>query len=89
MIDSKRGMFDIREAVKIWNKYGMEHVPILNENYYFPKDFKEFKESADGAYNPSCTEGNIDTLREGLVYYKTTDPNFSFKNVSLKYLLKN
>ena len=89
MIDSKIGKYDIREAAKIWKEYNMEIVPIIDENYILPDDFEEFKLSADGFYNPECCEGKIKQPREGYVYYKTTDPNFSFKNVSRTYLLKH
>lgn len=89
MIDSARGFYDIREAKTIWESYNMEHVPIDEELYILPDDFEEFKESADGYYDSSVCEGNNNVEREGYVYYKTTDPNFSFKNVSRKYLLKH
>ena len=89
MIDSKIGKYDIRDAVKIWKEYFMEHVPIVNENYILPDDFEEFKKSADGFYNSEVCEGYKNLPREGYVYYKTTDPNFSFKNVSRSYLLKH
>lgn len=89
MIDSKIGKYDIREAAKIWKEYNMEIVPIIDENYILPDDFEEFKLSADGFYNPECCEGKTNQPREGYVYYKTTDPNFSFKNVSRTYLLKH
>lgn len=89
MIDSKKGKYDIREANKIWKEYGMEVVPIVNENYILPDDFESFKESADGFYNPSVCEGKSRQSREGFVYYKTIDPNFSFKNVSREYLLNH
>lgn len=89
MIDSEKGKYDIREAAKIWKEYNMEIVPITNENYILPDNFEEFKLTADGFYNSSCCEGKTKQKREGFVYYKTTDPNFSFKNVSREYLLKN
>lgn len=88
MIDSAIGKYDIRDAKEVWNLYGMESVPIVCDNYIMPDDFEEFKLDADGKYDPSVCEGNKDCAREGFVYYKTTDPNFSFKNVSRKYLLK-
>ena len=66
----------------------METVPIMNDNYILPDDFEEFKRSADGYYDGSVCEGSLDCPREGFVYYKTTDPTFSFKNVSREYLLK-
>lgn len=88
MTDSRTGRFDIREAKKIWGKYNMEVVPIVNENYIMPDDFEEFKASADGIYDASVCEGNTNCPREGFVYYKTTEPTFSFKNVSREYLSK-
>ena len=89
MIDSVQGKYDIRDAAEIWKFYNMEHVPIIDENYILPDDFEEFKLSADGVYDPSCCEGKKNQKREGFVYYKTTDPNFSFKNVSRTYLEKH
>lgn len=87
--DSKNGRYDIREAEKIWKSYGIEVVPIVNDNYIMPDDFEEFKLTADGKYDPSVCEGNINCRREGFVYYKITDPTFSFKNVSREYLLNH
>ena len=87
--DSKTGRWNIRDAQKMWKSYGMEVVPIDEEDYILPDDFEEFKQSADGKYDASVCEGNDACQREGYVYYKTTDPTFSFKNVSRKYLLKH
>ena len=88
MIDSAQGKYDIRDAARIWKEYNMEIVPIVDENYILPDDFEEFKDTADGVYDPSCCEGKMNQPREGFVYYKIDDPNFSFKNVSRNYLLK-
>ena len=87
MIDDN-GIFDIREAKKVWDEYEMETVPIEDEEYFLPDDFEEFKKSADGYYLPTVCEGVTNCPIEGYVYYKTTDPKFSFKNISRKYLLK-
>ena len=87
MIDSENGKLDIREAKKIWDSYNMESVPIVCDNYIMPDDFEEFKQDADGTYDPSVCEGKDNCDREGWVYYSTKDPNFSFKNVSRNYLL--
>lgn len=89
MIDSKIGKYDIRDAKKIWDEYNMVSVPIVSEDYIMPDDFEEFKLEADGYYDASVCDGQKKKSREGFVYYKTTDPNFSFKNVSRKYLLKH
>ena len=87
MIDDK-GVFDIRDAKKIWTEYEMESVPIEKEEYILPDDFEEFKQSADGYYSPEVCEGENKCRLEGWVYYKSTQPEFSFKNISRKYLLK-
>lgn len=89
MIDSKIGKYNILDAAEIWTEYDMEVVPIVDENYILPDNFDDFKLSAEGNYDPSVCEGNDNCPREGFVYYKTTDPNFSFKNVSRTYLLKH
>lgn len=89
MIDSNKGKYDIRDAKKIWDSYGLESVPIVDTSYILPDDFEEFKLSADGTYSSSVCEGFSDRPREGYVYYKNTDPNFSFKNVSRQYQLKH
>ena len=89
MTDSKNGRYDIRDAAKVWQHYGIEVVPIVCDDYIMPDDFEEFKLSADGLYDSDVCEGHADCKREGFVYYKTTDPNFSFKNVSREYLLKH
>lgn len=89
MIDSAHGKFDMRDAERIWFGYNMEIVPIVDTSYRMPDDFDEFKKSADGFYSTQVTEGNRECPREGYVYYKTTDPNFSFKNVSTQYLLNH
>ena len=89
MVDSARGFYDIREAKDIWESYNMEHVPIDDELYILPDSFEEFKLSAEGYYDPSVCEGNVNVSREGFVYYKSDDPNFSFKNVSRSYLLQH
>lgn len=89
MIDSKIGKYDIREAAKIWKDYDMEIVPIIDENYILPDDFEEFKLTADTYYDASVCGDGKQHKAEGYVYYKTTDPNFSFKNVSREYLLNH
>lgn len=89
MIDSKIGKYDIRDAKKIWDEYNIESVPVICDNFILPDDFEEFKLMADGYYDSSVCEGQSNRMREGFVYYKTTDPNFSFKNVSRKYLMEH
>ena len=83
------GRWAMLDAIKMWKEYGLETVPVVDENYILPDDFEKFKLSADGYYDPSVCEGKTKQEREGFVYYKTTDPNFSFKNVSREYLAKH
>ena len=89
MIDSKKGKYDIREADKIWKEYHMEVVPIISEHYIMPDDFEILKNSANTVYSSAVCEGKYGQACEGFVYYKTNDPNFSFKNVSRDYLLNH
>lgn len=87
--DSEIGRWDIREMKKMCEKYNIPVVPIVDENYILPNDIETLKLDAEYFYAPECCEGKETQKAEGYVYYKTTDPNFSFKNVSREYLLKN
>ena len=87
--DSINGRRDIRDAAEDWESMDMEVVPIVDFDYILPDDFEEFKQSADGFYDASVCEGQTNCPREGYVYYKTTDPTFSFKNVSRPYIMKH
>lgn len=87
--DSVNGRLDIVTANNLWRKFDMEVVPIVDTNFILPDDMETFKLQADGFYDADVCEGHKDCVREGFVYYKTTDPTFSFKNVSRKYLLKS
>ena len=84
-IDSEKGRWNSIDGKKLVEQYGIEWVPIIDENYILPNNFEEFKKSADGPCDIPGSSG----LREGWVYRAKNDPNFSFKNVSRKYLLKN
>ncbi len=88
-ITSDIGKWDIRDARKIWENHGIEYVPIVCEDYILPDDLAEFKKEADGNYAPSVCEGQTNCAREGYVYYRTSNPNVFFKNVSNKYLEKH
>lgn len=87
--DNVNGRRDIRDAIVDWKHYNMETVPVVCDNYIMPNDFEEFKKSADGYYMEEVCEGRTNCKREGFVYYKTTEPTFSFKNVSREYLLNH
>ena len=84
-IDSKNGRWNSVKAKELTSKYGIEWVPIIDENYILPDDFEDFKRNADGP----CDIPNSKGLREGWVYRAQNNPNFSFKNVSREYLLKH
>lgn len=87
--DSVSGRLDITDAAEKWKAMDMEVVPIVNTNFILPDTMEEFKLQADGFYDASVCEGQDNCPREGFVYYKSTDPTFSFKNVSREYLLKH
>lgn len=84
-IDSEKGRWNSIDGKKLVEQYGIEWVPIIDENYILPNNFEEFKKSADGPCDIPGSSG----LREGWVYRAKDNPNFSFKNVSREYLLKN
>lgn len=82
-IDSQYGRYPSNIAKQIVEEMDMKFVPILDYNFKMPTDMETFKELADGysVINPKV-------LREGLVLRDPSN-NFSFKNVSRKYLLKH
>lgn len=84
-IDSQKGRWGSVEARDLTAQYGIEWVPIVDENYILPDNFEEFKLSADGP----CEAPESSGLREGYVYRNVADPNLSFKNVSRLYLIKH
>lgn len=71
---------DSIQAMDILYKYDIPFVPIIDENYYLPKDMETFKLEADGKSWIS------DVKREGFVY-RSKDGSQSFKNVSREFLL--
>ena len=83
-------VFDIRDhryispvgRRKICDKLGIEHVPILGEDWKAPKSIEEALSLASG---PSINAKN----REGVVYKCNEDPSFSFKVISNEWLLKH
>lgn len=70
------------EAMELLKEYDIPFVPIINTNYYLPKDMEAFKLEADGKSTIS------DVLREGFVY-RSLDGTKSFKNVSREFLLRH
>lgn len=84
-ITSDRGRWNSVEAAKLCSEYGIDWVPIVDDNYILPDNFEEFKLSADGPCEASGASG----AREGYVYRNYDDNTLSFKNVSREYLLKH
>ena len=64
-------------------EYGFKNVPIIDTEYYLPKEMEEIKLEADG-----FSMINSKVKREGFVY-RSIDGQQSFKNVSREYLLKH
>lgn len=82
-IRSDQGRIPSNEGKLIVEKMGMKWVPILDLAFYMPNDMEEFKVMADGK---SVVNPKVD--REGIVL-RDPKTDFSFKNVSRKYLLKH
>lgn len=82
-IRSDKGRIPSNEGKLIVEKMGMKWVPILDLAFYMPNDMEEFKVMADAK---SVVNPKVD--REGVVL-RDPKTDFSFKNVSRKYLLKH
>ena len=78
----KENRLDSIKAMEILKEYDIPFVPIIDVNYYLPKDMETFKLEADGKSMIA------DVKREGFVY-RSKDGNQSFKNVSREFLLKH
>lgn len=70
-------------AMEICEKYGLPHVPIVDDNYELPETIEELQEFVEGA--PSALDGKP---REGIVFYDKETGQEYFKFVSPNYLLK-
>ena len=81
-IRSDCGRVDSLKGKEIVESWGMNWVPIIDTAFVLPDTMEELKAQADGV-----SVLNPHVMREGLVYRKTADNTFSFKNVSNKYLL--
>jgi hypothetical protein len=79
--DGKTIPVGLDEMVRICNKYGFKHVPILDEKFKMKPTLEEMLKFADGK------SVLANTIREGLVI-RSHDQNLSFKVISNKYLLK-
>lgn len=82
LIDSINGRWNSVDSKKTMAIYGIDWVPIIQEDYILPDTIEEMKAQADGeTVIPGATG-----LREGFVY-RSLDGKRSFKNVSNMFLL--
>lgn len=82
-IVSNRQKFTMDKVVEICEKYGLKHVPIIEENYILPDTIEELQNFVESEAS------KIDSgMKEGIVFYdKKTGENY-FKFVSPEYLMK-
>jgi RNA ligase (TIGR02306 family) len=77
----KHEYFDPYSRVVTCDSLGLDHVPILGEDWKAPASVEEGLALAEG---PSINH----KIREGLVWKCNEDPSFSFKTISNQFLLK-
>ena len=77
----KHEYFDPYSRIVTCDSLGLEHVPVLGEDWKAPTSVEEGLALAEG---PSINH----KIREGLVWKCNEDPSFSFKTISNQFLLK-
>lgn len=82
-IVTNKEKYPMEKVAEICEKYGLPHVPVLNTEYYFPKDIEELQQYVEGA--PSMIDGKP---REGIVFYDKETGQTYTKFVSPEFLLK-
>lgn len=75
--------FPMDKVVEICDKYGLPHVPIVNDNYIFPDTIEELQEYVES--EPSKIDG---LAREGIVFYDKATGAQYVKFVSPNFLMK-
>lgn len=75
--------FPMDKVVEICEKYGLPHVPIVDDNYIFPDTIEELQEYVES--EPSKIDG---LAREGIVFYDKATGAQYVKFVSPNFLLK-
>ena len=75
--------FSMDKTVEICEKYGLPHVPIVNDNYILPDTIDELQAYVEGAQ--SMIDGKP---REGIVFYDKETGQQYFKFVSPEFLMK-
>lgn len=82
-IVTNKEKYPMEKVAEICEKYGLPHVPVLNTEYYFPKDIEELQQYVESA--PSMIDGKP---REGIVFYDKETGQIYTKFVSPEFLLK-
>ena len=75
--------FPMDRVVEICKKYGLPHVPIVDDNYIFPDTIEELQEYVES--EPSKIDG---LAREGIVFYDKATGAQYVKFVSPNFLMK-
>lgn len=75
--------FTMDKTVEICEKYGLPHVPIVDDNYILPDTIDELQVYVEGAQ--SMIDGKP---REGIVFYDKETGQQYFKFVSPEFLIK-
>ncbi len=75
--------FPMDKTVEICEKYGLPHVPIVDDNYILPDTIDELQVYVEGAQ--SMIDGKP---REGIVFYDKETGQQYFKFVSPEFLMK-
>ena len=75
--------FPMDKTVEICEKYGLPHVPIVNDNYIFPDSIEELQAYVEG--EKSRIDGKP---REGIVFYDKATGQIYTKFVSPEFLMK-
>lgn len=82
-IVSNREKFSMDKVVEICEKYGLKHVPIIDDNYILPNTIEELQAFVEG--EGSRIDGK---LKEGIVFYDKKTGSQYFKFVSPEFLMK-
>lgn len=75
--------FPMDKVVEICDRYGLPHVPILDDNYILPDTIEELQAYVEG--EPSKIDG---LAKEGIVFYDKATGQKYFKFVSPEFLLR-
>ena len=75
--------FPMDKVIEICEKYGLPHVPIVDDNYIFPDTIEELQEYVES--EPSKIDG---LAREGIVFYDKATGAQYVKFVSPNFLMK-